>query len=388
MQDTRFTIYSFYLGMIVLGISATLLGTNSQNLTDHFGMPHEDGGLFITLQGLGSTITMFFVGIAYNKYRPRPLLLSGPLLLGIGNLIIGVAVQQEIAYIGALIIGFGFGSLLVGPNTIVPALTIGESTRGLNALNVFFGVGAVVGPQVVNLALELDNYQLSFLIAGILNLLIAGMFFYVTLPAELQVLASNSLRRILATARWGIVIPFGILLFFYVGTEVGFGAWIHTQMTEVTLADDQTATLTVSIYWGGLVIGRIIATMLAGRIQANHILVGTFITMGSGASLLLLVPENPTMATLSALVVGIGCGPVFPTVLAIISDTYPKVFATASGVIIAIGNVGAMTIPWVQGKVGGGESGGIEVTLTLSIILLIMFFYLQIRRNNQVIVNA
>lgn len=377
MQDTRFTIYSFYVGMLVLGISATLLGTNSQNLTEHFNMPTDDGGIFITLQGLGSTVTMFLVGIAYNKYRPRPLLLIGPLLLGIGNIMIGVADTQIIGFIGALIIGLGFGALLVGPNTIVPALSKDGTTRALNALNVFFGIGAVIGPQVVNLALELDDFRLSFLIGGGFNLAIAGVFLYIALPIDLQSLGNTSIRRILTTARWGIVIPFGILLFFYVGAEVGFGAWIHTQMTEVTLSDDQTATLTVSIYWGGLVLGRLIATMLGDRLPARYILIGTFSIMGSGAGLLLLASDNATIATLSALIVGIGCGPVFPTVLAIVSDTYPKVFATASGVIIAIGNIGAMVIPWVQGKVGGGDSGGIEVTLTLAVVLLAMFVYLQ-----------
>jgi len=381
MQSTRITIYGFYFAFWVLGISAILLGVNGENLTQQFNMPLEDSGVFISLQGLGSTITILFIGIAYNYYHPRFLLLSGPILLASGCGIIGLAESQIIAILGALLLGLGFGALLVGPNMIIPTLNKGKSTGALNALNMFFGIGAVAGPQIVNLAMRFDDYRLSFLFCGLCAFIVVIVFSFIQLPQTLNdgenQAPVGSLRTMWTNISWIIILPFSILLLLYVGTEVGFGAWLYTQMTRVAGATESDATLIVSLFWGGIVLGRLLASKFAESVNAEHLLLLTIATIGIATGILLAFSDSVIIGAVSAFIVGIGCGPVFPTTLAIVSDTYPRLFILSSGIIIAIGNLGAMIIPWAQGQVGRGENGGMIVPFILAGVMIIIAIYIQ-----------
>jgi MFS family permease len=76
-------------------------------------------------------------------------------------------------------------------------------------------------------------------------------------------------------------------------------------------------------------------------------------------------------------VVGFGCGPVFPTALAMINNRYPEARGTASGTLMAIGTLGAVALPWLQGQIGGGQNGGMIVLLIVAILMLGIFLLMQ-----------
>ena len=116
---------------------------------------------------------------------------------------------------------------------------------------------------------------------------------------------------------------------------------------------------------------------LRGKIEAERLLIFTIATIGVATAILLGFADSIIISALSAFIVGIGCGPVFPTTLSIVSDTYPRLYILSSGIIIAIGNIGAMIIPWVQGQVGGGENGGMSITLGSAIVMIMLAIYVQ-----------
>ncbi|HRF95200.1 MAG TPA: hypothetical protein PLZ51_08395, partial [Aggregatilineales bacterium] len=57
--------------------------------------------------------------------------------------------------------------------------------------------------------------------------------------------------------------------------------------------------------------------------------------------------------------------------IAILNGRYPEGFGTISGIIIAIGNGGAIFIPAIQGQVGGGENGGMIVMMVAALSTLV-----------------
>jgi len=135
--------------------------------------------------------------------------------------------------------------------------------------------------------------------------------------------------------------------------------------------------LIVSIFWAGVAFGRFFATLVSKNIRAEYLLIATISIIGVSAGVLLMFSSNTLIGAMSAFAVGFGCGPVFPTTLAIVSDTYPRIYTVSSGVIIAIGNVGAMIIPWLQGQVGRGENGGMIVTVTTALLMIVLAVYIS-----------
>jgi FHS family glucose/mannose:H+ symporter-like MFS transporter len=182
---------------------------------------------------------------------------------------------------------------------------------------------------------------------------------------------------------WLALLPFGVLLFIYVGTEVGFGVWIATQITLVAEASESTGAIATSLFWLGVAAGRLIASRAARGLSPEMLLIATLSVLAGGAMLLLAVPGSSGVTLVSALVVGLGCGPVFPTVLAAVSDNFPAHFRVASGALVSFGNFGAVVVPWLQGKVGDGMSGGMSVTLTLGLVMLLIALSIRARQQPQ-----
>lgn len=356
----------FFISFLLLGISATLLGPTLESLTVRYDMALDNGGLFITLHSTGVTISLLVMGWLYGRYPPRWLLVIGPALTAAGLLVLATTSVQMVAFAATFVFGLGFGGVLIGPNNVVAALNPGQSAGHLNALNMFFGLGAIAGPQVVNAALSLDDFTLAYVFTAVFALILIPPFLRVDLPTDL--VAGSRSRGAVPVNAW-VFVPFAALLFAYVGSEIGFGAWIATQMTEVVRSSDGTATVAVSLFWAGLTAGRA-AAIVVSRYLRPLVLLFLAVSVILAGVVVVLVTGIESVALVSAFVVGFGCGPVFPTTLAAISDHYPAQFAAVSGTVIAVGNMGAMVIPWLQGQIGGGESGGMVVTLALTVVML------------------
>jgi fucose permease len=235
----------------------------------------------------------------------------------------------------------------------------------------------MTSPQIVAFALRQDNFSLAYLIAGILMLALILPFATIQLqPARQQELDGVGGT---VSVNYLALIPFILLFFTYIGSEVGFGAWIFTQVSKVALATTETAALATSVYWAGQMFGRIAGWLILRRIADEVLLPLTIVIIGTGVALLLAFQTNANISIVAAFIVGFGCGPVFPTTLGIVRKAYPTAYGTASGILIGLGNVGAIVLPWLQGQIGGGNSGGMQLILILSIIMFGMAIVVQRR---------
>ncbi|MEP7285891.1 MAG: hypothetical protein ABI947_09000, partial [Chloroflexota bacterium] len=230
----------------------------------------------------------------------------------------------------------------------------------------FFGIGAIMGPQVVNFALSQQNFTLAYTITGIFTLLLIIPFGTISIGVHGGEQQTEQRRAI----PWMALIPLAILMFTYVGIEVGFGNWIFTQLTLVTKATASNGTIATSLYWTGLTVGRLTASLILRRLTDGQLLILSIILLGIGATIILLLPTNEFTSIVGSFIVGFGCGPIFPIAFASFNKIAPGSGGTVSGVMMAVGNFGAVVLPWLQGQVGAGMNGGIIVILILSLILL------------------
>ena len=372
MKSARLITYACYAAFISLGMCGTLLGPTFLNLTQRFNMPLEQAGIFTAFQFGGSTLGVIVVGRLLDRFNARYLLCGGVLLMGSGLLLLSSAPSLPVALFSALLLGLGYGTMDVSSNVVVASLNPDRASVALNALNVFYGLGAIIGPQLVNWALNLQNFTLAYTATAIFTLLLVIPFSRVSVHVHT---GDRSAPR--AAIRWVMLMPFAALLFMYVGTEIGYSSWIFTQVTKVTLATAAIGTLAASSFFVGLTFGRMGASLILRWLTDQQLLIGSILLIGLGVLLLLLVPGSEVVALFSAFVAGVGSGPVFPTALAMINNRNPESRGTASGVLMAIGTMGAVIVPWVQGQAGGGVNGGMIVILAASILMLAAMLVIQ-----------
>src|SRR5262249_2057880 len=261
----------------------------------------------------------------------------------------------------------------ISPNLIILSLNLDNAAAALNFLNGIWGVGAIIGPQIVNFALSRQQVALAFGGTAVVTLLLLIPFSM----ASMKLNTADGGKP--APVRWISLLPFAGLLFIYVGTEVGFGSWIFTQLTKAAESTEAVGTIATSLFWGGLTVGRLVATPVLKRLTDEQLLIVSIMLVGGGAGLFLVVPGSETVGLMVAFFVGVGCGPIFPTARAIVNNTYPEQRGTATGVLMALGAGSAAVLPWLQGQIGAGRNGGMILPFTASIYLLGVAVFIQRR---------
>ncbi|MCE7948615.1 MAG: MFS transporter [Chloroflexi bacterium CFX4] len=384
MSKARFATLTCYLAFVGLGISGTLLGPTFQSLTRKFEMPLENAGIFTALQFGGVSVGVLLFGWILDRINARWMLSGGALLMGSGLLLIGAAETLEAALIGAGMLGLGYGALDVAPNMVIVALNPKRASAALNLLNVFYGIGAVIGPQLVSWALRQENFTLAFSGTALFVLALAVPFAFVSVRVS-----DEQGAGVRANIRWLALLPFFMMLFLQVGAEVGYSSWIFAQLNLAAAAPEDIAALATSLFWVGLTAGRLNASWLLRRISNGQMIVLTVTIMIAGVLLILVLPSAQAAGLLSAVIVGFGVGPLFPTVLAFATDRYPSARGTASGVLIAVGTLGGTLLPLLQGQVGGGRDGGMVVVLAAAALLLMVgLWLLRADRRESIPVNV
>jgi fucose permease len=379
MNRTRLATLSCYAAFLALGITSSLIGPTFQSLTQRFHLRLEDAGIFISLQFGGGGLAVIIVGRLLDRVNARYLLSMGALLMGGGLLALSAASSLPVAVISTLLMGLGGGALDVSPNVVIASLNKEDAGRALNALNLFFGLGAVAGPQVVNFALSQHNFTLAYSLTALFTLALVIPFSQVSVRVQGE--SSGGPRPVI---RWITLLPFAVIFFGYVGAEVGFSSWLFTQLRQVAHSTEAVATLAPSLYWAGLTVSRGLAVFILRHLTIEQLLTLSILIFGAGVALLLLAPASEGIALVSAFVAGLGSGAIFPNALAIAGRRYPESSGTVSGVLIACGSTGGVVLPWVQGKVGGGLDGGMIAPLLAVGVLFALALALRVQQRPEV----
>lgn len=370
---SRFLIYSCFAITLVAGISGTLLGPAFQSLSLRFTIPLENSGIFTGLQFLGITISVLATGRLLDRINARYALMCGSVLIGLGLLLIAVASSVSVALLGTFVLGLGYGIADVGANVVIARLNPERTGAALSRLAFFYGLGAVLGPQLINIALSQNNFTLAFIATAVISLLLTIPFSQGSLPVERPdgMAKANTAARI----HWWVLLPFALVLFTYVGVEVGFSSWIVTQISMVNRITVSLATIGASLFWLGLTVSRGLASLILRRLTESQVLVASMVVVLIGLVLLLVLPSLPTVAFVSAFIVGFGCGPIFPTTLALAGNVYPESRGTTSGVMMAVGTLGGALLPWVQGQIGAGKDGGMGLVLIVALAMICFQYF-------------
>ncbi len=358
-----------YFGiMFLLGVSSAAAGTTLTYFAARHSIPIEQAGVYITLHTVGSMLGTLIMGRMLDRIPTRTIC-----AIGLGALVcglIGVHVAGSVVALlaSAAVLGFGFGTLLIGGAVIIARLNPNNPAPMLNLLNVSFSIGGIVGPQIVGVIIGVGSASLIYvLLAGITALIAPLLVLWNVHPPKWERAgeSNGSLGRLILRA-----LPFAVFLFLYTGAELGFSSWIYTQLNVVTGLPDDQATAGVSLFWLGITVGRIIAAGIASRVRGEIVLVAASTVMAAGALLLLAFSSDAGISLAATAMVGLGAAPIFPTTIALVNRTFTSSGGTISGALITCGSFGIAVIPYVQGLVGGGVNGGIGVTLFLALTLI------------------
>jgi FHS family L-fucose permease-like MFS transporter len=181
--------------------------------------------------------------------------------------------------LGLFVVGLGFAMLQIAANPYVTILGPERTASSrLNLAQGFNSVGTTLGPLVAGYLIfqyfartgahGAESVKAPYMIFCVVFILLACMFYFIHLPH----IGEGKIELGAGALKYPHVILGIVAIFMYVGGEVSVGSAIINFLKQPTVAglDATTASRYVSVYWGGLLIGRFM-----GAVELSDLDVGS-----------------------------------------------------------------------------------------------------------------
>ncbi|WP_161569277.1 MFS transporter [Candidatus Oscillochloris fontis] len=353
------------------GIALASLGPNLGWLAERTGTELALLSWIFTCFSAGVVLMQAQLGPLSSRFGLAGVQALGMGLMGVGMLGITVAPNLALLLIASGLSGIGFGGIIGAGNILIARIFQQHSATALNGVNLFFGLGAILGPLIVGqIGARLDRPQAAIWIGGVI---LIGLAPFIPRVAQHSGAAATQNQRTgpqHAGKAWPVWL-LGLVLMIYTGTEVGFSGWVTFYMQKSTGMALSEATLVASAFWLALSGGRLLAAGLGMRLSAHHLLLMALSGLVAGAGLLMLSVGTPAGSFAGALLFGLACGPVFPTTIALI-NRLSQGNSGLAGMSMGLGNSGGMVLPALIGLLltSYGPPFMVAAMLTCTLVML------------------
>ncbi|NCF18006.1 MAG: MFS transporter [Haliea sp.] len=310
-------------------------------------------------EALGITFTGFALTLLFGSAlvdligMKRMLLLSalgyvaGSLgLLAATMMPVGPAVES-IVLASLLLTGLGWGAVEAASNPMVAALYPEEKTHRLNILHAWWPAGIVVGGLLGVAITSLGiPWKLNMFVLLIPALVLAWMVATSVFPQTERVAAGVSYGDMfMELVRRPLFWVFWACMYLTAAAELAPGQWVNIALSNIVGMQGILLLVYVSAL---MFVMRHFAGPIVARISSVGLMFVSCLAAGIGLYLLGLA-DSPALAFAAATVWGIGVCYLWPTMLAIVSERFPRGGALAMGLM---GFAGGMSIQFVLPKMG------------------------------------
>lgn len=337
----------------LIGVTSVVLGSLLPQLLTTYNRSYSDGGTLLFLQFLG-----FLAGVMASPVmsarlgRKRLLTLALACIAG-GYFVMGLLPHWTWMLIMTIAAGFGSGMIesTIGAFTIEFAEE--QKAVAMTKLDVYFGVGALLIPALASLYIFFDLWRYTFFTLSAMTFLLLLLWSKVPGAGSAGVIEAGAAepgnRKLRYSGRsLRILILFAAFFFVYMGLELGLMNFLPSLFIETIHAKNSAASLSVTILWTAMVIGR----LFVGRI-AESIRYIPFLFWSAAGTLLLL----SAMAILSSewapylLVFGVGLSMsgLFSIALVYANTLIPGRTEKTTSILIASGGIGGAVLQYLIG---------------------------------------
>jgi fucose permease len=393
---TLFRSFSFrsqlalaFLAFSVIGANDGAIGVLIPGISTHYGVNKAIVSLLFLCSSAGYLIAAFNSGFLVKTLGERRFLLCGTSAIIVSALAISMVPPFVLLTLPFFLAGFGVASLDTGLNAYVAGLP--RSATHLNYLHAFYGAGALLGPIIASTIIFVVGLTWNYVY--VLWIILSLFFFFGvlwTFKQQDRVSVSQPEDETPGkTSRMGNVLRLPVawllafFLFFYVGTEVSLGNWSYSFLTEERQLSPLFSAWTVSGYWTGLTLGRIVLAKLVSWLSERAAIQICVIGAMLGILLTWLIPIG-IISAIGLCLTGFCLGPLFPTSIAIMPQLFAKrLLATAIGLVVSLACVGGTLFPWLSGNLA--QAFGLWIilplALALTVMMLTLWLLLQLQQN-------
>lgn len=341
-----------YLVFISLGLPDSLLGSGWPKMQVVFGVPSSYAGYISMTICFMTIISALLSPRMIKRFHTKWIVISSIVLTILGLIGFSISHRYEMLFIFAIPYGLGAGAIDASVNHYVASNYSGSV---MNFLHCFYGVGAMISPYIMSLALKYAKWNEGYLWTAFVQTAILAIVI-ISLPLwKGNESEAEEDRQDSAGIRESIKVP-GVLLtliafFAYCSGEATCFLWTPSYFagTKSGLSDERIAAFGALIF-DGLMLGRLISGFISNIFGDKKLIRLGIILEFIGIFMLFIPTQNYLIAAIGFVIIGTGMGPVYPAIQHMAPTNFGKRYSAAViGLQMAFAYTGSTFMPMVFG---------------------------------------
>ena len=365
----------------IMGMAYALVGGLKLSLAERLQI--DEGKVGRLIGGFGTMFgpTILLCGFLTDAIGRKEVWLAGSAAVAVSILILSRTRSYRGALVAVVLLGIGWAAQVNVSNVLMRVAVPADRPReelvwAANFFDFVFGFGAFVTPMVLAMILRRLGYSKGLSVLAMLAAtpVVLGVFAAMQPPP----IAAQDLAAAAATAQQAppggsaalLASPsfwvLGFAFLFFVPLETSVAGWATTLVLRQMPSDvpeirsKRFAALTLSGFWLGFTGSRLIVSILGatgvltgllGRTNEQALLVAMGVSCVA-LMLALVFLKGHVATSLTILLAGLACGPVFPTMMAVVLlSVPPDTMGRAVGFFFSFASVGWTVIPMLIGVV-------------------------------------
>jgi len=288
--------------------------------------------------------------------------------------LIGFSIFHNFIYLClcAVPLGLGAGSIDAALNNYV---ALNYKARHMSWLHCFWGIGASVGPIIMSsFLIRGSTWNSGYRTVGIIQFCLVLILFVSLRLWNKNALTENSSEQIsikfVKLFRMSGIKQVLVAFFCYCTIESVTGLWGASYLVIVKNIPPDIAAQWIALYYIGITLGRFISGFVTIKLNNRQMIRLGQSIIGCGIVILVLPLGNITLLP-GFFMIGLGCAPIFPSLLHETPNNFGKIYSQAiMGIQMASAYIGTTLMPPLFGWLASNTGFNI-FPLFIGIILII-----------------
>ena len=370
-----------YLSFISLGLPDALLGAAWPIMYPEFQVPVSYAGLISAIISVGTIISSLFSDRLTHRLGPGKVTTLSVATTALA--LFGFSVSHSFLQLclWAVPYGLGAGSVDAALNNYV---AVHYSSRHMSWLHCMWGLGASTGPYVMGYILTGGHpWPLGYRCIGTLQIVLTALLFlslplWKTCVGKSDPSVSGTPLTLPEIVRIAGAKEVMLAFFCYCGLEQTAGLWASSYLVLQHGLSSEMAAGYASLFYVGLTAGRGLCGFLTLKWNDTQMIFIGQAVSAAGIAILLL-PLGPSAALAGLILTGVGCAPIYPS---IIHSTPTHFGASRSqaliGIQMACAYVGTCLMPPVFGFLANHISIALYPVFLLAVLFLMTAMHLRL----------
>ncbi|WP_040308710.1 MFS transporter [Asticcacaulis biprosthecium] len=383
-----------YLMFMMFAMTTDAVGVIIPEVIRQYGLTMTQAGAFHYATMAGIALAGLGLGFLADQMGRKWTIILGLSLFALNSFLFAVG-DDFLFFAGLLFVsGLAIGIFKTGALALIGDIsTSTEShTRVMNAVEGFFGVGAILGPLIVaQLLITGASWKWLYVIAGALCTLLILTAFLVRYPArQARSEPGVNVSGLLALMKDPFALSFSGLAMLYVGVETAIYVWMPTLLAGYKGPAVWLAVYALSIFFVLRAAGRFVGAWMLARLAWTQVLL-----VSSGAILICFVAAlfgGKAVAVYVLPLSGLFMSVMYPTINSKGISCFRKAqHGAAGGVILFFTCVSAVVAPLAMGAVSdvfGDARYGFMLATVMALALFAALLYNRLRNPAAARLNA